>query len=405
MDVARFARSPVGQLVPLRGTDDRTGEQYDHVAFMPYPLADEPILSGPTWWAVSRAGHALGRLHQAARQIPSPALLRRSTLRREAQSTSALEGTFVPLGEVLAADVLGEASQSVQLREVLNYANTAEAAFGWWADGRRITVGMLCELHRLLIEGTPTDTDQTGRVREIQVVIGSRGGSVIDARFVPPPPGLDLEAGLQDLVDWVNASEVRRRDPVVAAALAHYQFEALHPFHDGNGRIGRLLVVLQLMQDGVLNDSLLSVSPWFEARRSDYQERLALVSAVGDWDGWVGFFAAGLEASAIDTAERIDALLDVQERHLTLLRDAGVTGLAREVAESLIAYPYATVSTLAERTGKSFQAANNAVRKLVELGVLTERTGRTHGRVFEASGVVAALTRPHPAHEARTHRA
>ncbi|MGH3914329.1 MAG: Fic family protein [Pseudonocardiaceae bacterium] len=300
----------------------------------------------------------------------------------------------MPLGEVLAAEVLGAASPSAQLREVLNYVYMAEAAFDWWADGRRITVGMLCELHRLLIEGTPADAGHTGRVREIQVMIGSRGGSIIDARFVPPPPGLDLEAGLQDLVDWVNSAEVRPRDPVVAAALAHYQFEALHPFHDGNGRIGRLLVVLQLMQDGVLNDSLLSISPWFEARRVEYQERLAEVSARGDWNGWVGFFATGLEASAIDTAMRVDALLDVQERHLTVLREAGATGLARDVADSLIASPYVTVSAVVELTGKSFQAANNAVRKLVELGVLIECTGRTQGRVFEARSVVAALTRP-----------
>lgn len=394
MDATRFARSPVGQLVPARGTDGRTGEHYDHVAFMPHALADEPTLSGPTWHAVSRAGHALGRLHQAARQIPAPALLRRLTLRREAQSTSALEGTFVPLSEVLAADVVEEASRSAQLREVLNYAATAEAAFGWWADGRRITVGMLCELHRLLIEGTQVDTNQTGRVRGVQVVIGSRGGDIRDARFVPPPPGVNLEAGLQDLVDWINAADVRRRDPVVAAALTHYQFEALHPFHDGNGRIGRLLVIVQLMQDGVLNDSLLSVSPWFEAHRSEYQERLAEVSPTGDWDGWVGFFAIGLEASATDTARRVDALLDVQERHLARVRDAGLTGLARDVAESLIAYPYVTVSAVAQRTGKVFQTTNNAVRKLVELGLLVECTGRTHGRVFEAREVVAALTRP-----------
>lgn len=394
MEAARFADSPVGHLVPVRGTDGRNGESYDHVGFVPDPLGDEPTLSGVTWRAVSAAGYALGRLNQAAQQVPSPTLLRRPTLRREAQSTSALEGTFAPLDEVLAADVLADTSWSTQLREVLNYVDMAEAAFGWLAEGRRLTVSMLCELQRLLVEATPMETDQSGQVRQIQVAIGSGGGSIAEARFVPQPPGLDLEVGLQDLVTWINASVPGRRDPVVATALAHYQFETLHPFHDGNGRIGRLMVVLQLMQDGVLNDPLLSISPWFEAHRSEYQERLAAVSAQGDWDGWVGFFAAGLQASAADTVERIDALLDVQQRHLTLVRESGATGLVRDFAESLIAYPYVTVSTLAGRTGRSFQAANNAVRKLVELGILTERTGRTHGRVFEARDIVAVLTSP-----------
>ena len=290
-----------------------------------------------------------------------------------------------------AADVLADTSWSTQLREVLNYVDMAEAAFGWLAEGCRLTVSMLCELQRLLVEATPVETDQSGQVRQIQVAIGSGGGSITEARFVPQPPGLDLEAGLQDLVTWINASVPGRRDPVVATALAHYQFETLHPFHDGNGRIGRLMVVLQLMQDGVLNDPLLSISPWFEAHRSEYQERLAEVSAQGDWDGWVGFFATGLQASAADTIERIDALLDVQQRHLTLVRESGATGLVRDLVESLIAYPYVPVSALAGRTGRSFQEANNAVRKLAELGILTERTGRTHGRVFEARDIVAAL--------------
>jgi len=394
MDVARFINSPVGRLVPLRGTDGRIGMPYDHVAFMPDPLTDEPVLSGATWRAVSRAAHALGRLHQAARQIPVPALLGRPTLRREAQSTSALEGTFAPLEDVLAAELIDESARSAELHEVLNYVATADAAFGWVNEGRRVTVGLLCELQSLLVSDTLADNLHAGRVRDMPVAIGSKGDSIVDARFVPAPPGPELEAGLQDLVDWVNSSTTSNRDPIVAAALGHYQFECLHPFNDGNGRLGRLLIVLQLLQDGVLTDSLLSVSPWFEARRAEYQDGLAKVSAVGDWDGWVSFFAAGLRASATDTAQRVHSLLDVQADYLGRLRAAGTIGIARDVAESLIGYPFVTVSAIAQRTGKTFQAANNAVRKLVELGILRERTGRTQWRLFEAKDVVAVLTAP-----------
>lgn len=393
MDVGRFASSPVGRLVPLRGTDGRTGASYDHVAYVPDPLGDEPSLLGPTWHAVARAEHALGRLQQAARQIPSPALLRSPTLRREAQSTSALEGTFAPLEDVLAADLVAVPARSAELNEVMNYIGTAEAAFGWLEDGRRLTVGMMCELQATLVAGTAADTDDAGRVRSIQVAIGSRGDSISRARFVPPPPGHDLDAGLTDLVTWINAAP-SDRNPVVAAAMGHYQFEALHPFNDGNGRIGRLLIVLQLMQDAVLADPLLSVSPWFEARRGEYQDRLAAVSADGDWDGWVRFFAAGLRASAVDTARRVDLLLDVQEINQAVLRNKGISGLARDVVEHLVASPFVTVSAIAETHGKSFQAANAAVRRLEEVGILQERTGRSHGRMFAAPLVLAALTAP-----------
>lgn len=392
MQADRFASSPVGRLEHIQGTDGRTGREYDHVAFIPDPLDDEPELSGVTWRAVSRAGHALGRLLQAGRQVPEPGLLRRPTLRREAQSTSALEGTFAPLEDVLAADALDEAPHSLELIEVLNYVQTAEYAFAEIAEGRALGLVLVEDLQGRLARGTPADTDQAGHVRTIQVAIGEAGGSIETARYVPPPPGLELERSLRDLLDWTNVSRKRNRDPVVAAAMAHYQFEALHPFNDGNGRIGRLLVVLQLIQDGALEDPLLSISPWFEQRRRDYQDRLLEVSASGDWDGWVRFFAEGIENSALDTAVRVDRLLRVQEDYAARLREVGATGLIRDVAESLIAYPYIDVSRTSARLGSTFQTVNKAVARLVDLGILRERTGRSYGRLFEAPAVVEVLT-------------
>ena len=392
MQVERFAASSVGRLEPIRGTDGRTGREYDHFAFIPDPLSEDPALSGGTWRAVSRAGHALGRLLQAGRQIPQPGLLRRPTLRREAQSTSALEGTFAPLEDVLAADVVDEGPRSVELTEVLNYVATAENAFAALADGQRLGVRMVEDMQGRLARGTSADTDQAGHIRTIQVAIGEAGGSIETARYVPPPPGPELERSLRDLLDWAAASRAAGRDPVVAAAMAHYQFEALHPFNDGNGRIGRLLVVLHLIQDGALEDPLLSISPWFEQRRRDYQDRLLEVSATGDWDGWVRFFAEGIEASALDTALRVDRLLEVQERYAGILRDASAAGLIRDLAESLIAYPYIDVSRTAARLNSTFPTVNKSVARLVALGILRERTGRTYGRLFEAPDVVEVLT-------------
>jgi Fic family protein len=388
----RFAASPVGRLVRIAGTDGRTGATYEHVAFQPDPLmADEPPLSSDVWRLVARAGHALGRLHQAGRQVPEPALLRQPTLRAEAQSTSALEGTFAPLEEVLAAEVTQESARSEQLREVLNYVTAAEAAYGWVDDGRALTVPSLCEVHRLLMSGTPAEGPESGRIRRIQVAIGSAGGAIETARFIPPPPGLELEAAVRDLVRWINVDS-RSMDPVVAAAMAHYQFETLHPFHDGNGRIGRLLVVLHLCGRGVLPEPLLTISPWLEARRGEYQDRLGQVSADGDWCGWIRFFATGLAESCEHTVRIVDGLLKLQEEYVARLRAAGMTGgLVRDIADRLIGGPFVTARAVQDSTGKSAQAVNAAIARLADLGILQERSGRAYGRVFEAVEVAKVL--------------
>ncbi|WP_235825821.1 Fic/DOC family N-terminal domain-containing protein [Candidatus Frankia alpina] len=166
MDRERFTASPVGRLVTITGQDGRTGRTYEHVAYLPDPLGEvQPELSGRTWRRVAQAGHALGRLYQASRQIPEPALLRQPTLRAEAQSTSALEGTFAPLEDVLAADVAEETTLSDQVREVLNYVRAAQGAFAWIDEGRPLTGTTLCQAHRDLVRGTPADTREAGRIR------------------------------------------------------------------------------------------------------------------------------------------------------------------------------------------------------------------------------------------------
>jgi len=387
----RFASSPIGDLLPISGTDGR-GQQYEHVAFAAHPLNTPPALATNTWNRVSRASRALGRLQQGSLVVINPGLLRQPTFRREAQSTSALEGTYAPLEDVLAADVIRGSDRSAALNEVLNYVAAAENGFRWAQQQRPLTVGLLCDLHRTLVDGTAADTDQAGRVRRIQVVIGSRGGRVTDARFIPMPPGPALDAGLQDLMSWMQ-SDRQDLDPIVATAMAHYQFETLHPFNDGNGRIGRLLIVLQLVSQGVLPEGLLSVSPWFEKRRDQYQELLAQVSATGEWDDWISFFAEGIEMSANDSADRIRRLLELQSSYHERLRSAGARGAVRDIADLLIGSPYVNIPNLRDATGLTYQAVSNAVRKLEELGILEQRA--VPGvMAFRAPEVVAIVSAP-----------
>lgn len=338
---------------------------------------------------VSEAMLALGRLDQAGRQVPNPSLLRRPTLRREAQSTSALEGTYAPLTEVLEADLEDEPPRSPEVAEIINYVRAAEHAFAWAAE-RPITTGLLLDLHRLLVRGTPGDGPEAGRIRTHQVVIGPPATRVADARFVPPPPGLELDHAVHDWVSWTN-SDHAGMSPVVTAALAHYQFETLHPFNDGNGRIGRLLIVVQFMRYGVLREPILTVSPWFERHRREYQDELQRVSEAGDFSRWATFFAEAISAQADSTASKVDRLLSFQEETRARVRREGLRGVSVDISERLIAQPVVTPTWAAKDFDVTYQAANNAIRRLVELGVLREVTGGRYRRVFAAEEAIRIL--------------
>lgn len=364
------------------------------MAFVPEPLNVPATLSQSTWQSVSRANRALGRLDQASLQVSNPSLLRRPTLRREAQSTSALEGTFAPLERVLSDDEDTEEVGLVgtALVEVLNYVHAAEQAFRWVEDGHVITVSLLEEAQRVLVRHTPSERRDPGRLRSIQVAIGTDNLSIELARFIPMPPGIELRAAIQDLVDWVNDST--DRDPVISAAMAHYQFETLHPFVDGKGRIGRMLIVLQLIADRALRQPLLSVSPWFEAHRDEYQERLYNVSARGEWDPWIRFFSSGLEAAAEDTRTRVEDLLNLQSSFQDQVQEQlPRSGLARDIAATLTGYPLFTVPSLSKRLSKATpQGVANAAHQLVEIGILEKHAGR-YRHQYQAPQVMNVLTR------------
>lgn len=397
MDLSRFRTDAPGDLVPITGTDSVTGP-WQHSAFAPWPLPEEsPVLSPATYLAVGNARAALAALDSTAQQLPNPRLLRRPTLQTEAQSTSALEGTYAPLADVLTADE--ERPQSVDLREVLNYVAMGDRAFRAIEQGQSLTVGLLGELQGILVQGTRNEGTATGGLRTGQVVIGRRGEAlpeylpVVAARFVPPPPGLDLQARVQDLLDWMSAGRLGAIDPVVVAALAHYQFETLHPFGDGNGRVGRLLIVIHLLKLGVLSEPTLTVSPWFESRRAEYYDQLFGVSADGDWDSYVRFFATGLEASARRTRDQMLALVSVQARLKEIVR---ASSLRADTAHALVDYAVAhtafTVRAVQRDLQLSYARANGLVGQLVDLNVLAPLAASdTYRRRFYAPAVLRVL--------------
>jgi Fic family protein len=388
MDHEALSRSPIGDVIPINGMDPLNGRHFEHYAYLPAPLPHEIELRSSTWSQVVAAEAALGRLDQVSQQFPEPALLRRPALRREAQSTSALEGTYAPFETVLASDPEERRGLSVELREVLNYVVAAEEGFSWIVE-RPLSLGLIERLQAVLVADTPSERYDAGRLRERQVFIGSRGLPIEESRFVPPPPGDLLRSATADWIDWIREPP-QDVSPVVRAAMAHYQFETLHPFFDGNGRIGRLVIALALMRDGVLREPILVVSPWFEAHRAAYQDGLLNLSISGDWDAWVQFFATGVAAAADTTRRRVERLLAWREDALERVRRAGVSGVAERVAGELIGSPIVRAPMIARHHEITPQGAMFALRRLADLGLLQEQ--RVGGRVsFVAEEALALL--------------
>ncbi|MCL1800356.1 MAG: Fic family protein [Promicromonosporaceae bacterium] len=357
-----------------------------------------PELSPSTFLTVADARASLAALDSTARQLPNPTLLRMPTLLREAQSTSALEGTYAPLAQVLTADE--EEPESREMREILNYVQMANLGFDRFTSGWPITTSLVRDLQGALMSGLPLES-QSGRFRSSQVVVGRNPDAdlgvhpVFAARFIPPPPGVILETGVSEWADWLRADHSGRIDPVVAAAMAHYQFEALHPFPDGNGRLGRFLIVLQFLQSGVLTEPTLSVSDWFEMRRYEYYDRLLEVSSQGYWDPFIRFFARGIMESANATRRQMLLLVSIQERLHEVVRNSKLRSEnARDLVDFAIANPSFSVNNVAHELRLSYGRANSLVGQLVELNVLKAVDPEAYKRRFFAPAVLEALVAP-----------
>lgn len=366
------------------------GELVTHSAFIPNDLPSSLNLSPSTWMQAMSAVEMLGRLDAITTELDvDPVLFSKPTVRREAVSTSALEGTFAPAEEVLKSEVDMDLPRTPAVQEVLNYIEATNYGVAKISE-LPISTRLARELQNILIRGTASDDYQRGQLRQTQVIVGPyKGCSVKDATYVPPPPGQHLKNGMSAWEKWINESS--ELHIVVRVAIGHYQFEALHPFTDGNGRIGRLLAILQLIEARVLAGPILNLSPHFEKKSEEYRFRLREVSISGDWDGWISFFCEALTEQAREAIDRVHALLAWRSDTIEKLRLSNHKGLILEIAEGLISQPTLNVNGVVASSGKTTAAANTAVNKLVEEGVLVEVTGAKYNRIFHAHEVVRIL--------------
>jgi Fic family protein len=365
----------------------RSPEGYN--AFIPDPLPPEIEWTPEILRALSDADRALGRLAGEGARLPNPHLLLRPFVRREAVLSSRIEGTQATLGELLAAEAGASVERSPDdLREVANYVAALEHGVRR-LETLPLSVRLIRELHALLMDGVRGNQATPGEFRRSQNWIGAPGSRPENASYVPPPPS--------EMIEALGALEVFFHDtslpPLVHAALIHYQFEAIHPFLDGNGRVGRLLITLFLLERALLPAPLLYLSAFFEATRREYYDRLLGVSQRGDWNAWIEYFLNGVARQSEDAVSRAARINDLLDGWRAAFAEAPSRSTA-DLIDLLGENPFWTVSGVARRLGVAYTTALRAVRRLEEAGILLPVGTARRDRVFCAKAILNILEEP-----------
>jgi len=358
--------------------------------FVPEPVPRNLALDTETILALSAADTALGRLAGAGRLLPNPHLLVNPYMTREAVASSRIEGTQASLSEVLEANATGRSTPGTDVREVQNYIAAFNAGLNLMRS-MPLCLRLIREVHEVLMQGVRGQERRPGEFRTTPNWIGSPTDTPENASFVPPLPD-EMGPLLDDLERFLN--EEARLPTLVRCGLAHYQFETIHPFLDGNGRLGRLLAVFYLVQRDLLPQPLLYLSAYFEAHRGDYYDRLQLAREKGELQEWLQFFLTAVAVQATDAIERAERLADIRERYRRTL--ASTRSRAPEVVELLMANPFITVRNVQEDLGVTQPGALNLLRGLERRGWLREmgtigRGGRTVWVAPEVLSVIADL--------------
>ncbi len=347
-------------------------------ALPPVPPAD---LSGRLRTLLSRADHALGRLDGAVLTLPSPDLFVFMYVRKEAVLSSQIEGTESSLQNLLAAEAsLHDPDAPSDVGEVINYVRAMNHGLAR-LDDLPVSVRLIREIHAELMRGVRGGKLQPGELRTSQNWIGPAGCTLREATFIPPPPH-EVPGALQALERFLHAEDAL--PPLVRVALAHAQFETIHPFLDGNGRVGRLLITFLLTERRLLAKPVLYLSHYFRRHRAEYYDRLQAVRDAGDWEGWLGFVLEGVIEVCGEAAGTAAAILRVREdcRARIAERMGRAAANGHRILEELFDHPIIAVATVRDWLGMTQAGANNLVNRLADAGILREITGYARNRRF-----------------------
>jgi Fic family protein len=388
MDPKVFGDSPSGRLVRAP-----TG----YWAFVPHALP--PVL---TWTptvvaALSDADRALGELAGLGRSLLNPHLLIAPFVRREAVLSSRIEGTQASLSDLYAYEAVQKTAVQLTMfkrrpdvHEVYNYVQALEYGLDR-LQSLPLSLRLIREIHARLMEGVRGEHGTPGAFRRSQNWIGPPGCSLEDATLVPPPVP-EMKEALGAFEKYLHAPS--GLPPLVRLGLVHYQFEAIHPFLDGNGRIGRLLITLLLCAENLLSEPLLYLSAYFETHRQTYYDLLLAVSQQGAWEAWLVFFLQGVIAQARDAVARARRLQDLRERYREQFQAERAAGRLLQTVDLLFARPVMTMPQISEALGVNYATATRYINRLEDAAILREISGRARNRVYRADEVLAAIEEP-----------
>lgn len=364
--------------------------QRGYYYFMPTPLPPKIDYDMDLANLMAEANRALSELSGTGRNLKNPYLLVSPYIMREAVSSSKIEGTQSSMSDLFIYEASAhKESRFSDTREVFNYVSTM-------AEGVKllkelpISTRFICELHGTLLKGVRGEHGTPGELRQSQNWIGPPGCLLNEATYVPPPLE-ELGNVLGEWEKYVNSAP--NEQTVMQAAIMHYQFEAIHPFIDGNGRIGRLLVTLFLMQKGLLSHPLLYLSEFFEKHRQDYYRLLLEVSQKGAWEEWCKFFFRGVIQMSEDALENSISLMELHEIFCKMLYDAKrVPEITHRMVDEIFISPVISISNLSRKWEVAYTSIKAGVVALEKLGILKEITGRSRGRMYASAEVMLFLT-------------
>lgn len=388
MGPSRFGDHSPGRLVKVGGGDAAFW------AFVPDRLPPQLTLDMSLLMELSQADRAVGELEGLGQDLPNAHMLIRPLLRREAVLSSRIEGTQTSLPALFAYEagqplLLADERQfrEEDTHEVLNYVLALEYGLER-VNSLPLSLRLIREVHARLVEGVRGGRPSPGEFRTTPNWIGPPGCVLNDAVFVPPPPE-DMTRCLGEFEQYLHAPD--DYPPLVRLALIHYQFEAIHPFVDGNGRIGRLLVALLTVPWRLLSQPLLYVSEFFERNRQDYYDHLQAVSEQGAWAPWIRFFLRGVSEQARETVKRLRRMGDLQADWHKRLTGARSSTLLLQLADSLLERPVVTIPRARSILGVTYPSASRCVGKLVEAGILRQMGRSSYRRTYIAMEIIELL--------------
>ncbi|SES38162.1 Fic family protein [Rhizobium sp. NFR03] len=381
---SEFLSTEAGSLVPTIGNQQ---------AFVPAPLPP-PLALADIATTVGEALQKLGELKGACRRLTNPYILVRPLQRNEALTSSAMEGTFTTDSHLLLAEAGLELESDDSTKEVVNYLSALNTSLDLLRE-LPISHRVIKKAHEILLSGLSSQRGAQKRPGEYKRDQNWIGGRTIDAaRYIPPPPA-ETQKCMDDLERYLNReTDYSAFNKLIDLALVHYQIEAIHPFADGNGRVGRMLISLMAVHNGLLDMPILYISPAMEHHKDEYIDKMYNVSTKGDWTGWVKFFTERICETCTSTITAIDRIISLQENFRLRATTASRSSNPLTIIDYLFERPVITVTEAADKLGVTYAAARSTIDKLIEIGIVVELPGLYPKAYY--SPTIMQVSRPQP---------